>query len=91
MCKQCANVPPKILGNFKKKFCFTVFKEKLKFGFDFPTYFVLTINSDPLGNDVLCNAITDNHYHVIPQCFAESHKGQTNVIWYPANMQLTLY
>ena len=28
------------------------------------------------AHDGVCNALTDNHYHVLAQCSRESHKGQ---------------
>ena len=50
--------------------------EKNPNSIDFQNDMVLAFGLHSFTHDGLCNALTDNHYHVLAQGFGESHKGQ---------------
>ena len=67
---------PDYFKQFRKNFRFFIFKEKPKAGVDFPLDVVISISLHSPVHDGLCNALPDNHYHVLAQCFGENYKGQ---------------
>ena len=67
---------PDYFRQFRKNFCFFLFKEKPKAGLDFPLDVVISIGLHSPVHGELCNALPDNHYHVLSQCFGENYKGQ---------------
>ena len=67
---------PDYFKQFLKHFRFFLFREKAKLGVDFQTDMVLAFGSHTPAHDGFCNALTNKHYHVLAQCFEESHKGQ---------------
>ena len=67
---------PDYFKQFRKNFRFFLFKEKPKAGVDFPLDVVISIGLHSPVHDGLCNALPDNHYHVLAQCFGENYKGQ---------------
>ena len=67
---------PDYFKQFRKKFRYFLFREKPKLAVDFSTDMVLAFGLHSPAHDGFCNALTDNHYHVLAQCFGESHKGQ---------------
>ena len=67
---------PDYFKQFCKNFRFFLFREKTKFGATFPTDLVMAFGLHSPAHDGFCNALTDNHYHVLAQCFGENQKGQ---------------
>ena len=53
-----------------------LFREKLKFGFGFTTDFLVFERWKVANDGGVYNTLTDNHYHVLAQCFGKSDKGQ---------------
>ena len=66
-----------LFKQFRKNFRFFLFREKPKLGVNFPTDMVMAFGLHSPAHDGFCNALTDNDYHVLAQCFGESQKGQT--------------
>lgn len=67
---------PEYYKQFRKNFRFFIYKEKPKLGVDFPQNAVVSIGLHSPVHDLFCNALSENHYHVLAQCFSESYKGQ---------------
>ena len=75
---------PCILKKFEKIFAsFCSEKKKPKLGIDFPNEMISSFGLHSLAQDRLCNALTDNHYHVLAQCFGGSHKDQPKIYLLP--------
>ena len=64
------------LNNFAKTFASFYSEKNPNLRVDFQTDMVLAFSLHSPAHDGFWNALIDNHYHVLAQCFGESHKGQ---------------
>ena len=75
--KQCLNVPMIVLNNFEKSslLFFSKNYQKLRYCFSNRE----CAGSHSIAQDGLCNAFAYIYYHVLAQCFVESHKGPAKI------------
>ena len=65
-----------LLWTIPQKFRFFLSREKPELGDDFRTDMVLAFGLHSPAHDGFCYPLTDNHYHVLAQCFGEIHRGR---------------
>ena len=82
---------PDYFKQFRKNFRFSLLREKPKLGVDFQSDMVLAFGLHSPTHDGFCNDLSHNHYHVLAQCFGESHKGQPKSCCCPVYIELTPY
>ena len=74
-----------------RKYLRVFFKEKPKSDVDFSLVVVISIGLHSPVHGGPCNDLTDNHFHILAQCFGENFKGQPKSSFNHVHNQPTLY